>query len=69
MSELHTIFSAPERKTENKNVAATERGFQSENSKALEVQRIVADLAKSKTAWLHDSRGTRDYVQGWAGLL
>ena len=68
MSELHTIFSAPERQTENKNVAASERGFQSENSKALEVQRIVADLAKSKTAWMHEPRGTRDYVRGWAGL-
>lgn len=68
MSELHTIFSAPKRQTENKNVAASEGVFQSENSKALEVQRIVADLAKSKTAWLYETRGARDYVRGWAGL-
>ena len=68
MSELHTIFSAPKRQTENKNVAATERGFQSENQKALEVQRMVADLTKSKTAWLRESPDARDYVRGWAGL-
>lgn len=68
MSELHTIFNAHKRQTENKNVAATERGFQSENQKALEVQRIVADLAKSKTAWLRESCDARDYVRGWAGL-
>ena len=68
MSELHTIFSARGGEVNPKLVAATERGFQSENEKAREVQRIVADLVKNKTVWLRESPDARDYVRGWAGL-
>jgi len=66
MSELHTIFSAPKRQTENKNVAATEGGFLREKENSREVQQIVADLAKNKTAWLYEPE--RDEARAWAGL-
>lgn len=68
MSELYTIFSARCGGINQKDVAATERGFQSENEKAQEVQQIVADLAKNKTSWLNEPHNARDYVRGWAGL-
>jgi len=66
MSELHTIFSAPKRKTENKNVAASDGGFPREKENSREVQQIVADLAKNKTAWLREP--DRDEARAWAGL-
>jgi len=67
MTTSYNIYSA-QQGDNPKLVAATKRGFQSENEKAREVQQIVADLAKNKTAWLRESPDVRDYVRGWAGL-
>ena len=67
MTTSYNIYSARQG-DKRESVAATERGFQSENEKAREVQQIVADLAKNKTSWLRESPDARDYLRGWAGL-
>ena len=67
MTTSYNIYSA-QQGDKREAVAATARGFESENEKAREVWQIVADLAKNKTSWLRESPDARDYVRGWVGL-
>ena len=63
MSQLNTIFSAPDKKTDSNLETATDR----ETNQQREISEIVATLAAQKSAWLVDH--TRDeIVRGWAGL-
>ncbi|NBW14786.1 MAG: hypothetical protein EBR82_42985 [Caulobacteraceae bacterium] len=67
MSQLNTIFSARDGKSENNFVAATERKLPSEADKARKVQAMVANLAAQKTEWLREFN-CNEIVRGWSGL-
>ncbi|NBV54882.1 MAG: hypothetical protein EBR79_04120 [Proteobacteria bacterium] len=63
MTQINTIFSARDEKTDSNLETATER----ETNQRAEISEIVATLAAQKSAWLVDH--TRDEIlRGWAGL-
>jgi len=65
MTTSYNIYSA-EAQTRSNAVAASDGGFPREKENSREVQQIVADLAKNKTAWLYEPE--RDEARAWAGL-
>ena len=67
MSQLNTIFSAPDEKTGRNLEAATERKSPSEADKAREIQAMVANLAARKTEWLREFN-RNEILRGWASL-
>jgi hypothetical protein len=63
MSQLNTIFSAPDKKTDSNLETATER----ETNQQREVSEIVATLAAQKSAWVSDY-SREEILRGWASL-
>jgi hypothetical protein len=63
MSQLDTIFSAPDKKTDADLEAATER----QKNQQREVSEIVATLAAQKSPWVSDY-SCDEILRGWASL-